>query len=224
MATVAVYLGLDEWRLVEVLALFLVFIDPQLGKHLRYLRRHEAAEDGVARILGGCGQDAGIHVFVYLEEVADFLSQHAPLVVAEVVDDHEKHLLAAVEHGEDATAHDVVAHQRTVAVAGLHPVQIVLAYILGKTYIGFLLLHLQHLGHLAVGATQLQLPVGELAVDVLPVFERLAVHNLHHQVLVVLLVAALGHLGLYLAPMYVLFEGEEYLVGVDGLDEIVGYL
>ena len=60
LAPVALQLGLDERRLIDVLALFLVFIDPQIWEHLGYLRRHEAREDGIAGILCGGGQDGAV--------------------------------------------------------------------------------------------------------------------------------------------------------------------
>ena len=40
----------------------------------------------------------------------------------------------------------------------------------------------------------------------------------------VLLIARVGHLGLDGTLVEVLLEGEENLVGIDGLDEVVGYL
>ena len=51
VAAEALYLGADEWSFVEVLAFFLVFVDPQVRKHARYLIGHESGEDGVAGVL-----------------------------------------------------------------------------------------------------------------------------------------------------------------------------
>ena len=61
-------------------------------------------------------------------------------------------------------------------------------------------------------------------VDLRPVLPRAAVHDLHGYLLEVLLILALCHLGLYLAPVDVLLQRQQYLVGVDGLDEVVGNL
>ena len=55
VTAVTLYLCAYERLFVEVFALVFVFIHPQLGEHLRYLRWHQAAEDGVARILCGGG-------------------------------------------------------------------------------------------------------------------------------------------------------------------------
>ena len=64
----------------------------------------------------------------------------------------------------------------------------------------------------------------EFPVDVYPVLPRPAVHDLHGDLLEVLLILVLGHLSLYLLAMDVLFQRQEYLVGIDGLDQIVGNL
>ena len=165
MAAVAVYLGLDEWRLVEVLALFLVFIDPQLGKHLRYLRRHEAAEDGVARILCGGREDAHVELLVDVEQVADVFSQHAPLVIAEVIYHNQEHLLALIEQREYLALEDVGTHQMSVSVVGTHPVEIVLGYVFGETLVSLFLLHAQHLSHRTSRIAQLQFPAYQSLVN-----------------------------------------------------------
>ena len=86
VAAIALQLGADERFLVEVLAFLLVFIDPQVGKHLGDLHRHQTGEDGVAGILCRCGQDAAIDVLADVELVANLALQHLPLVVAEVVE------------------------------------------------------------------------------------------------------------------------------------------
>ena len=64
----------------------------------------------------------------------------------------------------------------------------------------------------------------ELAVHLHPVLPGAAVHNLHSNLLELLLVLALSHLGLNLPSVDVLLQHQQDLVGVDGFDEIVGNL
>ena len=97
VAAVAVNLCLDERTLVEVLALLLVLIDPQIGEHLSNFVGHKPTEQGVAGILRGCGQNTGVEVFLDVEDIPNLGSQHAPLVIAEVIDDDEEHLLVTVK-------------------------------------------------------------------------------------------------------------------------------
>ena len=233
VATIAVQLRLDERFLVQVLAFLLVLIDPEVGKHLRNLVGHQSREDGVAGILRSGGQDAEVEVFVDVELVANLLRQHAPLVVAEVVEHDDEHLLALVEQWEHLALEDVGREQRSGIPSPLpgrlrgswrHPVQIVFLHELGKAQVGLFLLHGQHVGHLRVGAAQLQFPVHQPLVDFHPVLPGAAVHDLHGNLLELLLILALCHLGLYLAAMDVLLQRQQNLVGVHGLDEIVGNL
>ena len=97
MTAIAFYLCLDKRCLVEVLALVLILVNPEVGEHLCYLLWHESAEDGITRILCGCWQDAGVEVFLYVEHIAYLLSKHAPLIVTEVINHDEEHLLALVK-------------------------------------------------------------------------------------------------------------------------------
>ena len=183
LAPVALQLGLNERRLIDVLALFLVFIDPQIWEHLGYLRRHQAREDGVAGILRGGGQNGTVKALVDVEHVADFLGQGAPLVVAEVVDDNEEDLLTAVEGREDDIGHDAVGHQGSVVGVFCHPLQVVLLDELCKVGVGLFLLHGEHLGHIAAGAGYLQFPTYEALIYFLPVVEGAAVLYLQRDVL-----------------------------------------
>ena len=82
--------------LVQVLALLLVFIHPELREHLGNPVGHQTAEDGVPGVLRGSRQDAHIHILVYVEQLADVSRQHLPLVVSEVVYHDEEHLLPLV--------------------------------------------------------------------------------------------------------------------------------
>ena len=147
VAAEAVELCLQQRRLVEVLAFLVVLVNPQMWKHLRYLVGHQSAEDGVARILRGCGQDAVVELFVNFEKFAKVGSYHAPLVVAEIVEHHEKDLLACVEGGEKRCFHHLRTKYRSVGgmLSGLHyvvhPRGIVLHHKLRESVVGLLFLH-----------------------------------------------------------------------------------
>ena len=242
VAAVAVDLRLDERFLVEVLTLLLVLIDPQLWKHLGYLLRHQSAEDGVAGILRGGGKDAEIDLLVDVEEVGHLAGEHAPLVEAEVVDDDQEDLLATVNAWKDKLLEEVGTHrgarrtqllllaatQLEPVCAGWllrgYPVEIVLLDVFGKPDIGLLLLHLQHVRHIALRAAQFQFPAYQPLIDLGPVGEGATVADLHGDLLVVLLVACLRHLGDDLLSVDILLERQKNLTGIDGLDEVVGDL
>ena len=107
MAAIAFQLGADERFLVEVLALLLVLVDPQVGEHSGYLVGHQSGEDGIAGILRRRGQDAAIDVLVNFKLITNLALQHLPLVVAEVVEHNEEHLLALIEQGKHLGLEDV---------------------------------------------------------------------------------------------------------------------
>ena len=241
VAAVAVDLRLDERFLVEVLTLLLVLIDPQLWKHLGYLLRHQPAEDGVAGILRGGGKDAEIDLLVDVEEVGHLAGEHAPLVEAEVVDDDQEDLLATVNAWKDKLLEEVGTHRgarrtRLLLLAATqlkpvcagwlprgYPVEVVLLDVFGKPDIGLLLLHLQHVRHIALRATQFQFPAHQPLIDLGPVGKGTTVADLHGDLLVVLLIARLRHLGDDLLSVDVLLERQKNLTGIDGLDEVIGY-
>ena len=107
LTTIALQLCLDERSLVQVLTLFLIFIYPEVGEHLCNLVGHQTAEDGITRILCGSGQDAAVETFVDIKLSAEFLGEHAPLVVTEVVEQHEEHLLTSVEQRKNLGLEDI---------------------------------------------------------------------------------------------------------------------
>ena len=224
VASVALYLRAYERLLVEVLALVLVFVHPQFGEHLLNLLGHQTREDGVAGVLRSRRQNAGVHILLNVEHVAYLLREHAPLVVAEVVYHDEEHLLALAYCGEHLALYYVGAHQRTLRNARRHPRHVVLLYELGETVVRLLLLHLQHLGHVAVRRAQLQLPMHQPSIHILPVVYRLAVHYLHRYVLEVLLIARLRHFRHNLLAVNVLLQRQQNLVRVHGLYQVVGNL
>jgi len=61
-------------------------------------------------------------------------------------------------------------------------------------------------------------------VNIHPVLPRATIHYLHRYLLEVLLILALGNLCLDGLAMDILLERKQNLIGIDGLDEIVGYL
>ena len=119
LTTIALQLRLDEGSLVQVLTFFLVFVNPEVGEHLCNLVGHQTAEDGITRILCGCGQDAAVEALVDIELLAEFLGKHAPLVVTEIVEQHEEHFFAFVEQGENLGLKDIGAQKRALGLIGI---------------------------------------------------------------------------------------------------------
>ena len=126
LPAISVELGLDEGFLIEVLAFFLIFIHPKVGKHLSYLIRHQTREDGITGILCRCRQYAAVEVFVDLKVIIEFWGKHSPLVVTEIIEHHKEHLLTFVEQREYLRLEDLWRHYRTLNVLLLYPVEIVL--------------------------------------------------------------------------------------------------
>ncbi len=220
---ISVELGLYEGCLVEVLAFFLVFVDPEFGEHGGYLLGQESGEDGIACVLGGRGQDGEVEALVDGEVVGELLADDSPLVVAQVVEDDEIDLPALVEQGEDGALEDVGAHEGA-ASGVVEPVDIVFGDELGKFLVGLLLLHLEHFGHGAVGLGEFYFPEDEALVDFHPLVEAVGVVDLHANLGEILLVTVVGDFGLDGPLVQVFLECKQYLAGIDGLDEVVGYL
>ena len=143
----AFYLCADERTFVQVLAFLFVLVDPQFWEHLRNLYGHQAREDGVACILCRCRKNAHVEFLLRFEQVANLLGNHAPLVIAEVVDDDEEHLLAFVEQREHAALEHIGRHHQ---LSFAYPVQVVLLHELRKADVGFLLLCRENLCHRTV--------------------------------------------------------------------------
>ena len=66
--------------------------------------------------------------------------------------------------------------------------------------------------------------MNETFIKVYPVLPSPAVHDLHADLLEVLLIMALRHLSFYLTAMDILLESQQYLVRIDGFDQIIGNL
>ena len=157
------------------------------------------------------------------------MGEHAPLVVAEVVEYHEKHLLTVVEQGEHLLFEHLWRHHRPLRILFVgtqvgHPVHIMFLDELRKAVVRILLLHLQHLRHVTVSGTQFQFPVYKSLIHIRPVLPRLTVEDLHGDLLEVLLILTLRHLRLDLPAVDVLLQCQQDLVGVHGLDQVVGNL
>ena len=71
---------------------------------------------------------------------------------------------------------------------------------------------------------QLQFPVHECLVHLHPVLVRGRIIDLHGYAPHILLVAGVDGFGDDILLVDILLQGKEYLVGVDGLDEVVGNL
>ena len=97
LASVTFHLCPDKRLFIQVLALFFVFIYPEIREHLSNLIGHQAAEDGIAGILGGCWQDAVIQILFHFKLLTEFRGKHAPLVITEIIEHYQEYLLAFVE-------------------------------------------------------------------------------------------------------------------------------
>ena len=83
------------------------------------------------------------------------------------------------------------------------------------------LLHLQQLAHLRIALLELELPVHETAVELLPLIETEAVAQLHADLGELLAVVHRRSLTDDVALVEVLLQREQQLAGIDGLDEVV---
>ena len=95
-------------------------------------------------------------------------------------------------------------------------------YKLGKGGIGLFLLHAQQVVHGTARRGQFEFPMHQPAVEFLPLVGGKLFAQLHADAPEVLAVAGLCHLLHNLALVYILFECEQYLLGVDGLYQVVG--
>ena len=90
--------------------------------------------------------------------------------------------------------------------------------------VGLLFLHLKHLAHTCRGIGKLHLAEHQAPVEVVPVLDAVGAVDERAQLAELLPVVTRHLLRHKLLGVQVLLDGYEYLVGVDGLDEIVGYL
>ena len=97
LPAITLKLCLDQWSFVEVLAFFLVLIDPKIRKHGCYLVGHQSAEDGIAGILCSGGQNTIIEVLIDVKLLVNVLSEYTPLVITEIVEYDEEYFFTLVQ-------------------------------------------------------------------------------------------------------------------------------
>ena len=85
VSAIALDLRRNELLLIKVLSFFFAFIDPKVWEHFLDFIGHQPAEDGIAGILRGRGQNAHVELLFDVETVGKFVGKHAPLVVSEVI-------------------------------------------------------------------------------------------------------------------------------------------
>ena len=219
-------LAFQEFGLVQVFTLFGLLVHPQIGVRARNVERHHAGKERVARILRGGGQDGEIDLLLGVEIGREFWCQHAPLVVAKIVE-HEQHHAPT---GRQAREHRAAQHigreggaRRRIGIGC--PIGVVGLDKLGKGRIGLFLLVAQQVGHCPFGAGgQLQFPVHQTLVEFHP--SRGVAGRVHVEGELGKL-AAIARFGLLLHDLVavdVLFERHENLHRVDGFEQIVGNL
>ena len=143
-------------------------------------------------------------MLIDIKHVANLGSEHTPLVVAEVVDNYQKHLFAIIDSWEYLLLEYLGTEHRMFLWLLGHPIEIVVPDILCKTDICFLLLHIQHLGHTAIGRTKLQLPMHKSLIRLYPVVGSFALFYLLRYIHIVLLISRLRDLGNNLLAMNIL--------------------
>ena len=121
---IAFQLSLNERFFIQVLTFFLFLVNPQVRKHLCNLIGHQPAKNGITSILCSSGQNAEIQVFVYVEEISYLLTEHTPLVIAEVIHHDEEHLLPIIKQGEHLRLENV-RREDGLPHPTFHPIQIV---------------------------------------------------------------------------------------------------
>ena len=88
LSSVALQLRLHQGRFIQILSLFRVFIDPQLGKHFLYLIRHQSGKNRVSGILSCRRQNATVEILLNGEHIGNLVAYHTPLVEPEIVNDN----------------------------------------------------------------------------------------------------------------------------------------
>ena len=114
-----------------------------------------------------------------------------------------------------------MAHERVLA-AGNPPFVIFLDEF-GECAVGFALLHREQFVHFAFGLGEFQFPKDQFFVHFVPVVPRIGVVYLAADVLKLLPIVARCFFEYDFLVVEVLFDGKENLVGIDGLDEVIGY-
>ena len=172
---VLVELVVEEGLLVLVAAVLALLVGlPCLREAVHEVHRQQAAEDGVARVGGGRGQDA--HVKVRVDGVVrpQQLGQLQPLVVPQAVN-YEKHDRVVVCLREDKFRHKLVGEYGAVLPGRLvdagNPVWIMVLDEGSKFAVGLLELVLKNLPGVFV-VRQLQVVLNKRLVKVDPLVGR----------------------------------------------------
>ncbi len=220
------HLATQEILFVAVLPARLVVVEPQVGHDLVDGQRREPGEDGVAGILRGRGQDAAIEIlFLDLEKAVQSRADHPPLVEAEIVDEKKRRLVRCVRHGKHLLAEQILRQHRRLVAAVREPVQIMVADELGELVVGLVLLVGENFADARIGRFgQLHLPSHELPVDLHPVVERPRIGERRGDAAELAAVIGRRLFGDELQAVHVFLDGEQHLIGIDGLDEVVGDL
>ncbi len=216
----------EEFFLVRVLAALLLLTDPLSRETLFDLARHYTGEERVACVLRCCGQDAEEHVLLLgaVVLVEDGL-QNAPLVQTQVIDEHHEERLAVLEVRRDFRAEELVALQRDVLTLAVHPIHVTIAHVAAEHVVRFLPLAAQDLGHAGVlTALQFKFPSDQVAVQFFPFLHRQPVADAHAQLPELPLVIGVRFLAHQPPSIDMLLEGEQDLVRVHGLDQVIADL
>ena len=169
----------------------------------------------------GCGQDTEIEVFLGRKVFVKQRFDYSPLVETEIVDEYEKYFLPVVDEGEDFGFEKFMAHQGMLASG--NPLFVVFLDEFGESAVGFGLLHGEQFVHIAFGLCEFQFPEHELFVNFKPVVPRIGVVYLAANVLELLSIVARCLFQDDLFVVEIFLYGEENLIGIDRLDEVIGY-
>ena len=174
--------------------------------------------------MGRRRQNAEIgYLFRWLVVFVDHRFQHPQLVIPEVVDHDQQGSLALADLGRDDLLEEPV--RQNGSLCAVEPVPVVFLDEFEELGVRLLLLALQDLCHSRVGyGLQLNFPVHQLLVQVYPVFEAVHHGQVHRDLPEFLLVVRGRLFGNQPAYVQVLFQAEQDLVWIHGLDQVIGDL
>ena len=155
-------------------------------------------------------------------------AQCTPLVIPKVVDQYEQCCAPPIQQRLYGLGHHLWRQKGVFLIAAtvnvLHPIPVIGFDVLGKLTSGIHTLHVQHLRHaLVTRGGQLQVPMHQSLVDVLPIFTAQPVHQPHAQFTELPLVVAHGFFSHQPFLIQNLFERKQNLVGVQWLDQVIGH-
>ena len=220
------HLSLQKLLLILILTALLVVIKPEFGHQLVNRQRHQTRKDRIAGILGRRGQNRTIEIIDRnVEERVQHRVDRTPLVVAEIVDQQQRGLRVIIDHGENVAAHQRVRHHGRLIVTTIDPRRVVAAHKLAKFIVRLALLVRQHLlDTLVRRIAELDLPADNLLIDRAPLLKRTSRANLRRNASKLGTIVGRSLLSHKLLLVDVLLNREKHLIGIDGLDEVVGNL